>query len=309
MYIYGDVVIVLNFIMNSLILLLSAYIAGREFRWGGVWAAALLGSFYALGEILPRLALFYTLPAKLAIAAAMVYLTFGYKTARAFGLITAIFFIVSFILGGAVIGWFYFWQDKALGENRLTPDFIILTGGVFLAAVLIFLAGRWISDQVFRRKNSYLFTVRYRDREFTGAGFLDTGNSLYSPVGRRPVILLTKEACLQVLPDNIADYFKKNTQDNWIGNLADCQDEKWLSSVEIIPYMAVGSNDVLLGFRPDQVVIFDKEGKVLSSSQVVVAITNMIFNENGDCSALLHPALMNQGHLKKEAGVCGVPGQ
>ena len=300
MYVYGEVVIGLNFMMNSLILILTAYITGREFSWPGIFAAALFGSIYALGEAAAFSKLFYSMPVKLTAAAVMVYLSFGYKTIRSFVLMAAMFFIVSFILGGAVIGWLYFLQDQVFSNGALEIDFTKLIIGVLVAVGLIFLTGRYLSTQVFRRKNSYLFTVRYKDRQFTGKGFLDTGNFLYSPVGRRPVILLSKEAFFQILPQNVADYFQETIRDNWIVNLSDCQDEKWLSRVEIIPYAAIGTNDVLLGFRPDEVIIFDAP-KTLSTPQIVVAIADAIFDDDG-FSALLHPAILDNGKWLVPAG-------
>jgi stage II sporulation protein GA (sporulation sigma-E factor processing peptidase) len=139
-----------------------------------------------------------------------------------------------------------------------------------------------------------LFTIRADTKEFTGKGFLDTGNFLYSPLGRRPVVLLAQDACREILPDNVAAYLKKNAPENWVSNLHKVQDEKWLSRLEVIPYAAVGANDVLLGFRPDEIIIFDREKKFSSSCFVVAIAADSFANEN--CSALLHPALLESGN-------------
>jgi stage II sporulation protein GA (sporulation sigma-E factor processing peptidase) len=281
--------------MNFLILRLSAYILGRAFSAKGMLAAALLGSIYALGEVMAVPPYFYHWTAKLLAAAVMVYLAFGYKSTRSFLLISGVFFLVSFLFGGAVIGWLYFLEPFGGSIGKI--NWQTLGGGVLLAAVLIFVSARALTLNIFQRQNLYLFTIRAGEKEFTGQGFLDTGNFLYSPVGRRPVVLLEQAACWELLPLNVAAYFKKTAPENWLGNLALLQDEKWLSQVEIIPYTALGATDLLLGFRPDEIIIFDQEKKFATSSFVAAVAAKPLMPEN--CSALLHPALLNHNDKEK----------
>ncbi|MCE5287610.1 MAG: sigma-E processing peptidase SpoIIGA, partial [Pelosinus sp.] len=65
MKIYADVIFLLNFIMNSLVLVVTAYIAGVGWKFWRILLAAAIGAFYVLGEWIPGVHFLYYLPSKL----------------------------------------------------------------------------------------------------------------------------------------------------------------------------------------------------------------------------------------------------
>jgi hypothetical protein len=119
---------------------------------------------------------------------------------------------------------------------------------------------------------------------------------------------LSQDAFLEILPQNAALHFRKIPRQDWIGSLPECQDKNWLLRLEIIPYASVGINDVLLGFRPDKAVIFDKDAKI-TLCEVVVAVAGTTFGDDGFC-ALLHPALFNSAeNVEGETVTCVLAGR
>jgi stage II sporulation protein GA (sporulation sigma-E factor processing peptidase) len=60
MYIYVDVVFCINIIMNTIILLTTAWLARISYVWWRVLLAAAWGAVYVIGGVMPQLALFYT---------------------------------------------------------------------------------------------------------------------------------------------------------------------------------------------------------------------------------------------------------
>lgn len=185
MSIYADVVLVINFIMNSILLVLTAYAGGISFRWNRLLITAAAGGIYTLAGIFPAMAVLYSIPGKLIASVVMIVLAFGYRSAKITVILTGIFFIVSFILGGALLGWLYFVQSQMpYGvSNSIKPSFGDLLLGSVIAIGLISLVIRQLLARMNRSRTLYQAKITYdgRCREITG--MMDTGNGLYSLLG------------------------------------------------------------------------------------------------------------------------------
>lgn len=310
MSIYGDVVLVINFIMNSVILVLTAYAAGISYNWKRILLTAAIGGVYTLIGIFPAMAVLYSIPGKLLASALMIVLAFGYRSLRVTLTLIGIFFIVSFILGGALLGWLYFIQTEApfyRVSNVLTLSWGNLVIGSVIAIILIRLVIKKILARMYRKTTYYQTIIEYAGHCQEVIGMLDTGNGLYSLLGHKPVILLALQASLQLLGEEVADFLTANRPDTWLTNLEKCQDAAWLARVEVIPCQSVGGRSMILGFRPDRVTVMGEDGPA-DTSEVLIGIYDGVFNGR-DCQALLHPALLTGINRTKEAGVCELPGQ
>lgn len=311
MSVYADVVLAINFIMNSTILVLTAYLAGFPIRWRRILPTAVIGSIYALGGVFPEISLLYTIAGKLAASVAIVVLAFGWRTVKITLLTTGIFFVVSFILGGALVGWLYFVQMEApykadhmvwLSWNNL------LIGSVIAIILILFIVKRMLAN-LNRRKALYRARIDYAGRCQEITGLLDTGNALYSLWGRKPVVLLAYRSALELLGPQAADFLSSHSSDTWLDNLDTCQDRAWLSRVEIIPCQSVAGRNMLLGFRPDSITVLCENGAAATTAELIIGIYDGVFLAGSDCQALLHPALMAGINITKEAGTCALPGQ
>lgn len=310
MYIYADMVLLINFMMNSVILVLTAYAAGISFRWKRVLPAAFLGGIYSLGGIFPELFILYTVPGKLLASVIIILLAFGRKSLKLTLTLVGIFFIISFILGGAVLGWLYFAQTGVPPGASLmsTLSWSHLLTGAVIAAILIGLVVKQMLGRIYRRQTFYQAKIEYGGRSAEITGMLDTGNGLFSLLGRKPVVLLNRQASLSLLSLQAVEYLNKNSPELWLANLDQCPDTAWLSRVEVIPYQSVGSRSVLLGFRPDRITVMTECGPA-QTANVLIGIYSGVFAAGSDCQALLHPALITGVNTTKEAGICALPGQ
>ncbi|HWQ60986.1 MAG TPA: sigma-E processing peptidase SpoIIGA, partial [Negativicutes bacterium] len=99
MYVYADILLLINTVMNGVILLLTAWAAGIVCKAWRLAAAAFLGAPYALGGLFSALAPLYIPAAKLIAAAVLVRLAFGALRWRPLLLAVAAFYLVSFLLG------------------------------------------------------------------------------------------------------------------------------------------------------------------------------------------------------------------
>jgi stage II sporulation protein GA (sporulation sigma-E factor processing peptidase) len=301
-------ILLINCIMNSVILVLTAYAAGITFQWKRLLFAALMGGIYVLIGILPEMAMLFTIPGKLLISVLLILLAFGCRSLKTTLILVGTFFIVSFILGGAVLGWINFIQKSPLdgfGHN-LSWDNLAL--GSIIGLTLILLLVRQMLGKMYHRQTLYKVKIEYDGRITEIVGMLDTGNGLYSLLGHRPVVLVTCQASFSLLSSEAVEFLNKNSSNTWVSNIDQCQDTAWLSRVEIIPYQSVGSRNMLLGFRPDSITLITEYGPV-HTTNVLLGIYDGLLAGGSGCQALLHPALITGSNITKEAGICALPGR
>ncbi|BBB93253.1 MAG TPA: sigma-E processing peptidase SpoIIGA [Methylomusa anaerophila] len=312
MYVYADVVITINFVMNSIILLLTAYGAGISFRWQRIFFAAMVSSIYSLGSIWKEVLFFYTAPAKLVASLVIIIIAFGKKPVKVLCVLWCAFFLVSFILGGAVIGWLYFLQTSALSvlseSKSIVTEFGSLSWqhlavGGSMGIGLITLLVKQLLARIYRKQTLYQVTVNYNGMETNINGLVDTGNSLFSVSGHNPVVLASYQSILGILSHSVASFLQNHDPDTWISEIYTCEDEAWLSRIEPVPYVSVGKCSMLLGFRPDKISIATENG-IISTSKVVIGIYAGTFSKDIECDALLHPALINRMNSEKGEDIC-----
>lgn len=295
MYIYADIVILLNIVMNTAILMLTAAAAGTSYKLWRVLIAAVIGAVYALGGVLPDLASFYSVLAKLVVSGLLIVVAFGLKPGRLLAFLLGIFYLVSFILGGAVFGWLFFWQSgKELAIVRLVPDSLStlqLAAGSLLGTGLIILVARRVITNLQRRRTLYSTQISYRGKTVELTGLLDTGNGVYSLVGHKPVVIAEAASIVNLLSRAVSDFLQNTKPEMWLSKLPECQDEAWLGSVEVVLYKVIGNGGMLLGFRPDSVTVIGDNGRFMAVNVVVGIYPGKLAADQRYC-VLLHPTIM-----------------
>lgn len=306
-YIYADVIFILNMIMNSIILVLTAWTAGITYRIWRIVLAAAVGSCYVLVTMLPEMEMFHTIIGKVVMSLVLVLIAFGIHSKRILFLLLASFYVVAFILGGSIVGWLYFWQSNSY-VNSLTVNITHLSWknllwGSCLGSFLIISIIRRMLAGVTRRQNLYQIKIEYDGQVTELTAMLDTGNSLYTAIGRKPVVLVTQFAAESILSEEVVIFLRENKPEMWLVNLTQCMDLKWLSRTQIIPYHGIGSRSMLLAFRSDRLLVSSKAG-VIDIDDVVIAIYSGALSEDGTYAALLHPQIINELYKKEGAGIC-----
>lgn len=312
MSVYIDVLFGLNIMMNSIILILTALAAGIAYKKWRILAAACLGGGFVVSGVWPEFVFLHSAPAKLVVSAVLIMVAFGVRSIRINVLLLGIFYVVSFILGGAVVGWSYFWQNSSylqFEHDRLNQiDAESLIAGTAAGVLLVGLVMRRMLSRMFRRGNFYPVMIEYRGRRAEVTSLLDTGNCLYTPVGRKPVVVVEYSKLEGILSAAVSRHLSLTAPELWLTNLDACPDNDWLARVQIIPYQGVGTHSMLLGFRPDQVSIMTKSG-LQSAKDVVIAIYTGRLSNDGTYAALLHPAVISSIANQEEVGVCASVGR
>ena len=248
--IYVDTLFLLNALVDYLLLLGAARLAGERLRRLRFTMGAVLGGGYAVAIFLPSGAFLQRLPCRLAVLALMSVAAYG--GSRRLLRQSLLFLALSCALGGGVLA------VSLLGGRGLT-----LSGGVVYSAmdiktVLLSAAGCYAAvTLVFRGLARHtasageLAAVRLaldgRSVELTA--LRDTGNTLTDPVAGIPVLVAEGALLLPLLPPGTL----------MAGELADpvacmerLRDGPLAGRVRLLPYRAVGvERGLLLALRPD----------------------------------------------------------
>lgn len=238
------------------------------------------------------------------ISLGMVLLAFGYggplQLARNFGA----FYLVNFATLGGVIGITYLLQsmDSPWGGMTYTAD-----GGLILQwqmqlgmFVTSFLLSIWLfrSTAETRRKRQELeqlfwdIEIGIEDGRWTVKALLDTGNRLYDPLTRTPVMIMEASVWREELPPGWCDRLKNESADRLISELdiRTSEDYAWGHRLRLVPYRAVNGNTrLMLAVKPD-VVLLSREGHPpLQVNRVLIGLDGGTLSSEGTYRAIVHP--------------------
>lgn len=308
MYVYVDLFLGLNILLNTILIVVTAKLYGTRVRWLRVILASGAGGIYALGYICLSWEFLYSMPMKLLMSILMVHLAFTPKTLSSLFQLTATYYMVCFVTGGAITGWFYYRQSFMSALLKPINTFIgwhDLFGGALLAVCLLLAAKAGLLANLLHRSSEYRVDVIYENRTTALIAIVDTGNSLYS-AGRKPVIIADYLAVQEVFSQQTKDFFSRYSPDAWLENLHDCEDKDWLERIQIIPFRALSGKSVLIAFRPDMVKVRSKDSFV-ETSDVLIGVYAGSLSAKNRFTALLHPAIL-QFTVHKEVNTCVSPG-
>ena len=178
MTIYIDLVILLNYFFDSLILLTVNITLKRNISLKKILFVSLLGELSLLGFLLSNKYLLILL--KLEISLILNILTFKYKDIFYTVANVLYFYMVSIILGGFI----YY-----LKLNNLSYFFIL-----FLVPLILYLYIKQNLNMKTTINKTYPLTIYFPNkRKLSLTGFVDTGNKLRDPVTKKWVVLVNKK--------------------------------------------------------------------------------------------------------------------
>lgn len=193
MTVYIDLVLILNFLFDLLLLFATSVILRRQTNLKKLLLGSITGSITILSLFIPMnsIILFLT---KILISLGMVIITFGYQDIRY--TIKNMFYLYtsSIILGGFLyflnIQFAYANDGLTFYFNGLSINFIAL---IILSPIIIYAYVKQFKEMKENYSNYYNMDLYLKTGEVIPiTGFLDTGNKLKDPYKKRPIILVNK---------------------------------------------------------------------------------------------------------------------
>ena len=203
--VYIDSLFLLNLILNYLLLLAAAKVAGEPFCRRRLGVAAGLGALYAAANFFPGMGFLSRPVIKLGAGVLMVLAAFSGR--RRLLRLTLIFFGLSLAFGGGVLA------VSLLGGTGLTFSNGIPATAMDLKVVLLSAAGCYVLlTLVFQRMGRHSrwegevvdVELELEGRRARFSALVDTGNTLTDPANNRPVLVAEWAAVQPLLPPEAA---------------------------------------------------------------------------------------------------------
>jgi stage II sporulation protein GA (sporulation sigma-E factor processing peptidase) len=310
MIVYVDLVFFTNLAVDATVLLATAKVRRlRPFKMR-VTASAVGGAAYAAAMFWADIPYLYSLGAKLFVSILMVLLSFGYGGPLAFLRNFGAFYTINFATLGGVIGLGALlrssnepWGGMAFTENGgILLDWRMQLG---LFAVSFFLSLRLFHGTTdIRRKQNDTETllwkaeVRVDGETWTVPALLDTGNRLYEPLTRIPVMILEASVWERQLPVGWCTRLQAESADRLVAELDDTASGAyaWMGRLRLVPYRGVnGSTRMMLAVKPDAVVLSREGHPPIQAARVLIGLDGGILSSDQTYRAILHPELISAG--------------
>jgi stage II sporulation protein GA (sporulation sigma-E factor processing peptidase) len=296
---YVDVLLVENFIINLVILNITARFSKIKTTKKKLALGAALGALYVLVVFFPSLEMLLTLAMKIAVSVLMVIIVFAPDRFKDFFKALAIFYIITFALGGAAFALFYLsGQGKIMNGilyisniNNFPVSLLIM--GIGLGYLLLVFCWDYIQNRIISDELIYDVIIELNNKKIEVNAILDTGNSLKDPISNLPVIVVEYEAIKQALPDKMSAIFNNSRDDISYEKLCNVLEKTdLLFKIRLIPFSTLGrQNGMLIGIKPDNVRLTGKKCK-REIKDVVIGICNNKISKTGEYKALLYPEIL-----------------
>lgn len=296
MTIYLDVIWLLNFCTDYLLLSLTAILLKRRVQKKRLIIGSLIASLYVVVVFLPYASFFYHPLFKLIFSMVIVMVSFGFKRFSYFFQNVAMFYLVTFMIGGGLLAIHYMLHTK----SKLLNDIAVMKASGFgdpiswsfvvIGFPLLWYFSRQRIEYIDLRKMTYdqisNVELRIEDQVFHLKGFIDSGNHLYDPISRSPVMIL--DSTRVNLPAAITERIEQPFLPY------EGEDHSWSKRLRVIPYRSVGQGQrFLLAVRPDEIRVF-QEKKQYDVKQAFVGLSKQPLSKDGDFDCILHPKMLLQ---------------
>ena len=190
MKIYIDLVLLLNFGFDFLLLLSVSLILRRNVPIYKLLIGAFIGSISVL-TLFTHINSIELFLLKIIISILMVITSFKFKTIKYTIKNLLYLYISSIVLGGGLyllnIELTYKNQGIIFYKNKMSINFIIL---VILAPIIIYIYIKECKNLKNNYSNYHQVKIKIKNKTINCTGFLDTGNKLKDPYKKRPIILI-----------------------------------------------------------------------------------------------------------------------
>ena len=212
MTIYIDIILIINFIIDLLLLLSVSFLLKRRASLTRIIISSSIGSLSTLLLFVIHnnfLLLIY----KLLTSIIMIIITFKYNNFHYFKDNLIYLYIISIVLGGTI----YLINNQISSinngliftSNNLKINLFLL---IIITPIIIYKYLKTTKNYQITYSNYYDIDIYYNDLCIKGTAFLDTGNNLKDPYFKRPIILINKELINEPVKTFVVPYSVVNNQ-------------------------------------------------------------------------------------------------
>ncbi|MFZ3588008.1 sigma-E processing peptidase SpoIIGA [Bacillus sp. DJP31] len=303
MTVYLDAIWLLNFCIDASLLLLTAIILKRRIQKVRLLLSALIGSTIVLFMLTPYFSVVSHPFSKLLFSVVMVLVAFGFKRPRYFVQTLLTFYFATFILGGGMIGVHYFLSSDIEVVNGVVATKstgfgspISWTFVVIGFPVLWYFSKARLEDMELKHIQYEQFvevSISIDDQTLNIKGLVDSGNQLYDPITKSPVMILDVSRAKGFLPPEIIE------KTEGFDSFTDVSSHHpWESRLRIVPYRGVGQqHEFLVAIKPDLVSISQND-EVTHVKKVLIGLSKSTLSSDDEFDCIIHPKMLVQSSIQ-----------
>ena len=255
----------INIFLNSFILKTTALVLRERVK---LWfMSALFGGVVALfypiySSILVKVSLI------ISTSVVMVLFSFDVKNIKQFFLKYSLFFLCTFLFGGAMLA-----LENLVGQYPLFVVAVVGSVLYFIAKIVV----KFVKKQ--EKISNFNYSIKICDggKEIVEEGFLDSGNMLYDTITRKPVMLINFDVFHKLYENvSLTSILTKTFKQSSIKN------------GHYIKINSIGSGTSLFVFTIDEMTV----GNDKSFKDVMVGLSFAGFEKSFGKSVLLHSELV-----------------
>jgi stage II sporulation protein GA (sporulation sigma-E factor processing peptidase) len=297
--VYLDVIWALNLMFDSLLLYLTAIFLKRSIRLWRVLAGGFIGSLIILLSFTPLHDYSNHPISKLLCSVLMVLMVFGYKRWRYFLKGLMALYVATFLLGGALIGTHYFIQYNSEWTLKVLRASVYGFGDpITWLFVLIGFPIAWH----FSKKNieslemtkiqfDQLVKVKVMigNESIEVKGLIDSGNQLYDPLSKLPVMFVSIKNHFETVSEPIIKL--ANDPESILTGSGELPAE-WQTRLRIVPCKVIGQeHQLIVAVKPDSILI-DQKGVRYLCEKGLVSFTIKQLSADDAFQCIVHPKML-----------------
>ncbi len=300
--VYPDIIFILNFIIDLLLIFLLRKVNRKRSTLLRMTGAAACGAVFAviLGiypwmNLLLRFLLMYVIASLL-----MILIAFGKLKMADMIKQLILLYLFTYFVGGLINSIYYYIKDGLVTVNlgngmifsNISLKFILIVLGIITPFILFGIwIFRWYQSLV---PTTYEVELFLEDRRIMTEGLMDTGNCLYDPIYKSPVMVMDNSLMNSLLSD---EFRRELEEARCYMNSNDYDTGKWeiekehLLRLRFIPYQSIGKSGILLGIRLDKVLIHTGN-ETKYNEKVIAAISDNHLSSRQEYHVILHKGLL-----------------
>lgn len=301
--VYLDLIFLTNVLFDAAMLMVTAGVRRTPIRYWRIIVASMVGALYTILMFFPAFSLLFTVFFKIGFSFILVYIAFGFGSLQHYLRNIGMFYLIHFATAGSVFAVHYLLlsSGEIMSGILLTPSgttAFAVESGLWMA-IPVFALSLFFFRSVFKSSlrtealTSYTAEVRVEidDTITCCKGLIDTGNQLYDPLTRTPVMVMECEQWQDSLPEMWVRRIRSNEVDLIISDMEEGECI-WNDRLRLIPYRGINrGTQFMLALKPDKVVITIHQ-TTYETKKVLIALDGGKLSANGSYQALVHPMLV-----------------
>ena len=212
MTIYIDVILIENLLMNYIILFATAVVLKLKVKHVRLILASLVGAIYTIISYVSGLRIYSNFLLKLILSIIIIYIAFNPQNLKKTLKFTLIFYLTSFVFGGAAFALIYVVKPQELLKNNglvLSSNSLKI---IFISAIIAFIViiiGFKVVKNKISAKDMYCdIEIKLNNKKIETKAMIDTGNLLKEPITNTPVVVVEHTLLYECIPKEILNHIE-----------------------------------------------------------------------------------------------------